>query len=79
MHNKVGKPVTGAEFRDGYEALDYTSEAKRKELGIDGMIPPYKLTCAQSRRCRKIPHDAVGRKQVPDRDQGLAGGERSRS
>jgi branched-chain amino acid transport system substrate-binding protein len=45
IHNKVGKPVTGAEFRDGYEALDYTSEARRKELGIDGMLPPYKLTC----------------------------------
>src|SRR6218665_3099372 len=45
MHNKVGKPVTGAEFRDGFEALDYTGEAKRKELGIDGMIPPFKLSC----------------------------------
>ena len=45
IHNKVGKPVNGAEFRDGYEALDYTSEARRKELGIDGMLPPYKLTC----------------------------------
>lgn len=45
IHNKVGKPINGAEFRDGYEALDYTSEEKRKELGIDGMLPPYKLTC----------------------------------
>lgn len=45
MHNKVGKPITGAEFRDGYEALDYTSDEKRKELGIEGMIPAYKLSC----------------------------------
>lgn len=45
MHNKVGKAITGAEFRDGYEALDYTDEAYRKSLGIDGMLPPYKLSC----------------------------------
>lgn len=45
IHNKVGKPVTGAEFRDGYEAIDWTSAEKRKEYGIDGMLPPYKLTC----------------------------------
>lgn len=45
MHNKVGKAITGAEFRDGYEALDYTDEAKRKELGVDGLLPPYKLSC----------------------------------
>jgi branched-chain amino acid transport system substrate-binding protein len=45
MHNKVGKPITGAEFRDGYEALDYTDAAYRKKLGIDGMLPPYKLSC----------------------------------
>ena len=46
IHNKVGKPVNGAEFRDGYEAIDWTDAAKRKEYGIDGMLPPYKLTCA---------------------------------
>ena len=45
MHNKVGKPINGAEFRDGFEALDYTSDAYRKNLGIDGMIPPFKLSC----------------------------------
>jgi len=45
MHKKVGKPITGAEFRDGYEALDYTDSAYRKKLGIDGMLPPYKLSC----------------------------------
>jgi branched-chain amino acid transport system substrate-binding protein len=46
MHNKVGKTVTGAEFRDGYEALDFTDAAYRQSLGIDGMLPPYKLSCA---------------------------------
>jgi branched-chain amino acid transport system substrate-binding protein len=45
MHNKVGKTVNGAEFRDGYEALDMTP-ARLKELGIEGMLPPFKLTCA---------------------------------
>jgi branched-chain amino acid transport system substrate-binding protein len=45
MHNKVGKTITGAEFRDGYESLDYTDAAYRKQLGIDGMIPPFKLSC----------------------------------
>jgi branched-chain amino acid transport system substrate-binding protein len=44
-NNKVGKPITGAEFRDGYEALDYTDKAYREKLGIDGMLPPYKLSC----------------------------------
>lgn len=43
--NKIGKPITGEEFRLGYEMLDYTDDAYRKSLGIDGMLPPYKLTC----------------------------------
>ncbi|MDX2258825.1 MAG: ABC transporter substrate-binding protein [Hyphomicrobiaceae bacterium] len=46
MHNKVGKPVNGPEFRDGYEAIDM-SEAKLKELGIHGMLAPFKLSCAK--------------------------------
>lgn len=46
IHNKVGKTVTGPEFRDGYEALDM-NEAKLKELGIDGMVSPFKLSCAK--------------------------------
>jgi branched-chain amino acid transport system substrate-binding protein len=45
MHNKSGKTVNGPEFRDGYEALDITP-ARLKELGIEGMVPPFKLTCA---------------------------------
>jgi branched-chain amino acid transport system substrate-binding protein len=46
IHNKVGKTVTGAEFRDGYEALDITDE-KLKELGILGMSAPFKMSCAK--------------------------------
>jgi len=44
IHNKVGKPVTGPEFRDGYEAINMTPE-RLKELGIDGIVPPFKLSC----------------------------------
>jgi branched-chain amino acid transport system substrate-binding protein len=46
IHNKIGKTVTGPEFRDGYEALDIT-EARLKELGIFGMSAPFKLSCAK--------------------------------
>ena len=41
-----GKPVTGPEFRDGYEALDITDD-KLKEIGILGMSAPFKLSCAK--------------------------------
>jgi branched-chain amino acid transport system substrate-binding protein len=46
MHDKVGKAVNGPEFRDGYEALDMT-EAKLQELGVEGMLSPFKLSCAK--------------------------------
>jgi branched-chain amino acid transport system substrate-binding protein len=46
IHNKNGKPVNGAEFRDGYEALDIT-DAKLKDLGILGMSAPFKMSCAK--------------------------------
>jgi branched-chain amino acid transport system substrate-binding protein len=46
IHNKVGKTVTGPEFRDGYEALDIT-DARLKELGIHGMSAPFKMSCAK--------------------------------
>jgi branched-chain amino acid transport system substrate-binding protein len=45
MHNKVGKTINGPEFRDGYEALDMTDE-RLKELGVHGMLSPFKITCA---------------------------------
>ena len=45
MHNKVGKAVTGAEFRDGYEALDM-SESRLGEIGINGMVAPFSISCA---------------------------------
>ena len=44
MHNKMGKAVNGAEFRDGYEAIDM-NEARMKELGIDGMLAPFAISC----------------------------------
>jgi branched-chain amino acid transport system substrate-binding protein len=46
IHNKVGKTVTGPEFRDGYEALDITDD-KLKEIGILGMSAPFKMSCAK--------------------------------
>lgn len=44
MHNKVGQPVTGAEFRDGYENL-VMDDARLEELGIKGMIAPFSISC----------------------------------
>jgi len=44
IHNKIGKAVTGAEFRDGYEAINMT-DARLNELGIPGMLAPFALSC----------------------------------
>lgn len=44
IHNKVGQPVTGAEFRDGFEALNLTDE-RLVELGVSGMQSPVEMTC----------------------------------
>lgn len=44
MHGKVGQAVTGAEFRDGYEALNMT-EVRLEELGIGGMVAPFAISC----------------------------------
>ena len=44
--NKSGKTVNGKEYRDGYEALDI-SDAKLKEIGIQGMLGPFKMSCAK--------------------------------
>ena len=46
IHKKPGKTVTGPEFRDGYEALDIT-DAKLKEIGIQGMSGPFKMSCTK--------------------------------
>jgi branched-chain amino acid transport system substrate-binding protein len=53
IHKKNGKTVNGEEFRDGYEALDM-SPARLKEIGIDGMIPPFKLSCADHQGAGKF-------------------------
>ena len=44
MHGKVGKAVTGAEFRDGYEALNMTTE-RLAEIGIENMVAPFSISC----------------------------------
>ncbi|MEM9812943.1 MAG: ABC transporter substrate-binding protein, partial [Pseudomonadota bacterium] len=44
IHGKVGQAVTGAEFRDGYEALNMTEE-RLEELGIAGMLAPFSISC----------------------------------
>jgi branched-chain amino acid transport system substrate-binding protein len=46
IHKKTGKTVNGDEFRDGYEALDIT-DAKLKDLGIQGMSAPFTMSCAK--------------------------------
>lgn len=51
IHKKVGKTVNGEEFRDGYEALNLTPELLT-EIGINGMIAPFKLSCGK--------HDGAG-------------------
>ncbi|MEO1405734.1 MAG: ABC transporter substrate-binding protein, partial [Pseudomonadota bacterium] len=44
IHDKVGQPVTGAEFRAGYENL-VMDDARLEELGIKGMIAPFSISC----------------------------------
>ena len=51
LAKKTGQAVTGPEYRDGYEALNMTPE-KLKELGIEGMVAPFELSCAK--------HDGAG-------------------
>ena len=45
MHGKVGKAVTGAEFRDGYESLNMSTE-RLGEIGIENMVAPFSISCA---------------------------------
>ena len=45
MHGKVGKAVTGAEFRDGYEALNMSND-RLAQIGIKGMVAPFAISCA---------------------------------
>ncbi len=43
--NKRGQTLNGDEMRAGFEALNLTP-ARLKELGIEGMLPPFKLSCS---------------------------------
>ena len=46
IHGKIGQAVTGAEFRDGYEALNMTEE-RLAELGVGGMLAPFSMSCRE--------------------------------
>jgi branched-chain amino acid transport system substrate-binding protein len=51
---KFGKrPITGEEMRWGIENLDIT-EARIKEIGAEGLIPPFKITCADHEGSGKV-------------------------
>jgi branched-chain amino acid transport system substrate-binding protein len=39
------KPMSGEQVRWGIENLDFT-EAKLKEMGIEGLIPAFKVSCS---------------------------------
>lgn len=43
--DKKGQTLNGDEMRAGFEALNL-SPARLKELGIEGMLPPFQLSCA---------------------------------
>jgi branched-chain amino acid transport system substrate-binding protein len=43
--NKRGQPLNGDEMRAGFEALNLTP-ARLKELGIEGMLPSFRLSCS---------------------------------
>lgn len=43
--NKIGQPLNGDEMRLGFEALNLTP-ARLKELGIEGMLPSFRLSCS---------------------------------
>jgi branched-chain amino acid transport system substrate-binding protein len=51
LAGKSGQPVSGPEFRDGYEVLNLTPE-KLEEIGIAGMVAPFALSCEK--------HDGAG-------------------
>ena len=45
--------VTGVHVRDGFEALD-VDEARLAELGLEGFVPPVKISCANHAGPRQI-------------------------
>ncbi|MEO0975824.1 MAG: ABC transporter substrate-binding protein [Pseudomonadota bacterium] len=68
MHDKVGKAVTGAEFREGYESL-VMDDARLEELGIKGMIAPFSISCENHEGAGKfamMQWDGEAFKQVTD-------------
>lgn len=53
MNANKTKEITGEMLRDGFEALDIT-EARLKELGMEGLTYPVKITCANHEGPGKI-------------------------
>ncbi|MFN3885063.1 MAG: ABC transporter permease, partial [Rhodocyclaceae bacterium] len=51
--NKKGKAVTGEELRWALEHLDI-SEARLKELGATGLLPPVKTSCSDHEGSGKV-------------------------
>lgn len=45
LANKRGQPLNGDEIRAGFEALNLTP-ARLRELGIEGMMPSFSLSCS---------------------------------
>ena len=74
IHNKVGKTVNGAEFRDGYEALDITDDEAQGDRH-PRHVGAVQDVLREARWFRALQDDAVGRQEVPDRD-GLGAGAR---
>jgi branched-chain amino acid transport system substrate-binding protein len=57
------RPLSGEEIRWGLENLDL-NEADLDELGIAGLTPPLKLSCADQEGTYPIPPSGVGRRTV---------------
>ena len=66
IHNKVGQTVTGAEFRDGYEALDMTPSVGGARHQRHGRA--VQAVVRKARRRRKLEDDAMGRHEIPNGD-----------
>jgi branched-chain amino acid transport system substrate-binding protein len=52
---KVGQPLNGDEMRAGFEALNLSPQ-RLKELGIEGMLPSFRLSCSD--------HEGSGQVQI---------------
>ena len=69
MKKYGNKPMTGEQVRWGFEHLELT-EARIKELGLDGMLLPIKFSCADhegnARKARVHQWDGKAWKVISD-------------